>query len=154
MKKTKVQMKNKNNGFIGLMVILTLVVGSSGCMRSNKSKPEAGPDSKVNIEYADNMNSFNELISGNKPVLVDFYADWCAPCRMMSPILEQVARDMNNDVKVVKVNVDKNREAATKYGVRTIPTLMLFKEGEVKWQGVGVMQADQIEQIIKSKSNI
>lgn len=147
-------MKNKRISFIGIMVVLALVVGNSGCSGNSKNKPVAGADNKANIEYADNMNSFNELIKGNKPVLVDFYADWCAPCRMMSPILEQVARDMANDVKVVKVNVDKNRQAATQYGIRTIPTLMLFQNGEVKWQGVGVMQADQIEQVIKSKSNI
>jgi len=97
------------------------------------------------------MNAFNEIISGNKPVLVDFYADWCAPCRMMAPILEQVAVDLKDEVKILKVNVDKNREAAMKYNIRSIPTLILFRNGEVKWQGVGVVQADQIKQVIKTK---
>ncbi|MBN2649657.1 MAG: thioredoxin [Prolixibacteraceae bacterium] len=100
------------------------------------------------------MASFNELINSNKPVLVDFYADWCAPCKMMSPIIQQVADKMHDSVKVIKVNVDKNSQAASKYGIRSIPTLMLFQNGEIKWQGVGVLQADQIEQIIKSKSTL
>ncbi|MCF8359162.1 MAG: thioredoxin [Prolixibacteraceae bacterium] len=99
------------------------------------------------------MSSFNEIIKGSQPVLVDFYADWCAPCRMMAPILEQVAGNMDGKVKILKVNVDKNREAATKYGIRSIPTLMLFQNGQVKWQGVGVIQADQIEQVITSKTS-
>lgn len=137
---------------LGFMVVLVLVVGVFGC--SQRSKDQAGSETSTNanIQYADDMNSFNELISGNKPVLVDFYADWCAPCRMMAPILEQVATNMGAEVKVVKVNVDKNRQAAAKYGIKSIPTLMLFQNGEVKWQGVGVIQADQIEQVVKSKS--
>lgn len=99
------------------------------------------------------MSTFNEIINGDQPVLVDFYADWCAPCRMMSPILEQLAHDMKGEIKVLKVNVDKNPEAAQKYGIRSIPALMLFKSGKVKWQGVGVLQADKIKQIIKTKGN-
>ncbi|HPR31532.1 MAG TPA: thioredoxin [Prolixibacteraceae bacterium] len=99
------------------------------------------------------MSSFNEIINGTQPVLVDFYADWCAPCRMMAPILEQVAGNMKGRVKILKVNVDKNRDAAMKYGIRSIPTLMLFQNGQVKWQGVGVIQADQIENIVKTKTN-
>lgn len=109
-------------------------------------------DSGSIIIKANDMSSFNEIINSNQPVLVDFYADWCAPCRMMAPILEQVAGDLQGDVKILKVNVDKNREAAMKYGIRSIPTLMLFKNGQVKWQGVGVIQADQIKQVIKTKS--
>ncbi len=98
------------------------------------------------------MASFNEIINSDKPVLVDFYADWCAPCKMMAPILKQVADNMSNAVRVIKVNVDKNSDAAMKYGVRNIPTLILFQNGEIKWQGAGVLQADQIEQIVKTKS--
>lgn len=146
-------MKRFFGSFIGFMVVLILAVGLFGCSgKTNKSDtPEA--NANVNIEYANDMSSFNELIKGNTPVLVDFYADWCAPCRMMAPILEQVAGNMANQVKVVKVNVDKNQQAASKYGVRSIPTLMLFQNGEVIWQGVGVIQADQIEQIVKSKAH-
>lgn len=98
------------------------------------------------------MASFNEIINSGKPVLVDFYADWCGPCKMMTPILKQVAENMNDTIKIIKVDVDKNGRAAMKYGIRNVPTLMLFQNGEIKWQGAGVLQADQIEQIVKTKS--
>lgn len=143
-------------GFLGLMVILMLVIINFGCSAGSKEK--AGTEANIesaannNIKYADDMSSFNEMINSGQPVLVDFYADWCAPCRMMAPILEQVAGNMNGKVKVLKVDVDKNRQAAAKYGIKSIPTLMLFQNGEIKWQGVGVIQADQIEQIVLSKS--
>lgn len=143
--------------FLGLMVVLVMVVGFIGC----KAKSKDGAATETNyqtknenlIKYANDMSTFNEIIKSGQPVLVDFYADWCAPCRMMAPILEQVAGNMKG-VKVIKVNVDKNSQAAAKYGIRSIPTLMLFQNGEVKWQGVGVIQADQIEQIVKSKSTL
>jgi len=142
--------------FFGLMVSIFLV-GNSGCSASQKEKAEPGTnivsEKSGVIKYANDMSTFNEMISGSLPVLVDFYADWCAPCRMMAPILEQVSAEMQGKVKIVKVNVDKNRDAAMKYGIRSIPTLMLFQNGEVKWQGVGVIQADQIKQIVTSKTN-
>ncbi|MDA3880287.1 MAG: thioredoxin [Prolixibacteraceae bacterium] len=143
-------------GFFGLMVILMLVVGNVGCSARSQKDADTGTNADSNenefILYANDMASFNDLINNSKPVLVDFYADWCAPCKMMSPIIEQVADKMQDSVKVIKVNVDKNGQVAAKYGIRSIPTLMLFQNGEVKWQGVGVLQADQIEKIIKSKS--
>jgi len=142
-------------GFFGLMVILLLFVGSIGC--SNASKAKNDSDAHINndslIIYADNMSSFKEIINSGQPILVDFYADWCAPCRMVAPILEQVAGDLKGEVRILKVNVDKNRETAMKYGIQSIPTLMLFKNGEVKWKGIGVMQADQIKQIVKTKGS-
>ena len=133
-----------------------LVVGNFGCSASSKDKAatETNADNKISnaIKYAEDMSTFNEIINSEQPVLVDFYADWCAPCRMMAPILEQVAGNMNGEVKILKVNVDKNRQAAAKYGIQSIPTLMLFQNGQVKWKGVGVIQADQIQQIVKTKS--
>ena len=135
-----------------------LVVGNFGCTAGSKDKAgteaNIGNESSNGIKYAEDMSTFNEIINSEKPVLVDFYADWCAPCRMMAPILEQVAGNMEGNVKILKVNVDKNRQAAAKYGIRSIPTLMLFQKGQVKWQGVGVIQADQIEQIVKTKSTL
>ncbi|MCX6237472.1 MAG: thioredoxin [Bacteroidia bacterium] len=98
------------------------------------------------------MGNFNEIINGNTPVLVDFYADWCAPCKMMAPIMQQVSREMEGKVKVIKVDVDKNEDVARKYQIRSIPTMILFKNGKVMWQGVGVMQADQIKAIIQKNS--
>ncbi|MFA9391533.1 MAG: thioredoxin [Prolixibacteraceae bacterium] len=142
--------------FFSLMVILLLFVGTMGCSNASKAKKDSVTNNIKNdtlVIYANNMSSFNEIINSGTPILVDFYADWCAPCRMVAPILEQVAADMKGDVKILKVNVDKNREAAQKYGIQNIPTLMLFKNGEVRWKGVGVMQADQIKQIVKTKGN-
>jgi thioredoxin 1 len=136
----------------GLMVVM-LFVGIIGCTTQSKDKVVADNNNKVEseVKYAENMATFNEIINSGDAVLVDFYADWCAPCRQVAPILEQVATEMKGEVKVLKVNVDKNREAATKYGIQSIPTLMLFKNGEIRWKGVGVMPAEQIKQVVKTK---
>lgn len=90
--------------------------------------------------------TFSEIIHNNKPVLVDFYADWCAPCRMMKPILEEVKQKMGDDATVIKVDVDRNPEAAETYNVTGIPTLMIFKNGQAKWRQAGVVQANQLIQ--------
>ncbi|MBK8805301.1 MAG: thioredoxin [Bacteroidales bacterium] len=95
------------------------------------------------------MTKFTETINGNLPVLVDFYADWCGPCKMMGPILQRLAADLEGKAKILKIDVDKNPQAAQKYGVRNIPTMLIFKQGEVKWRGVGVHQADQLKSIIE-----
>lgn len=134
---------------IGLLVLAFALAGCSG----KKEVKTEGKETSKNIIEASSMKNFNEIINGSTPVLVDFYADWCAPCRMMAPILEQVADQMNGEVRILKVNVDKNSDAAAKYGIRSIPTLMLFQNGQVKWQGVGVIQADQIMQVVKTKAN-
>ncbi len=134
------------------IVVALVIIALSSCNGKNASeKNDIAKEKSETITTIEDMNAFNEIISGNKPVLVDFYADWCAPCRMMAPILEQVAGDLKDEVKILKVNVDKNRNAAMKYGIRSIPTLILFQNGQVKWQGVGVIQADQIKQVIKTK---
>lgn len=96
---------------------------------------------------------FSEIIQNNKPVLVDFYADWCAPCRMMKPILEAVKQKMGDDVTIIKVDVDKNHAAAETYNVTGIPTLMIFKKGEVKWRQVGIVQANQLIQQLNNYKN-
>ena len=90
--------------------------------------------------------TFSQIIHDNKPVLVDFYADWCAPCRMMKPILEEVKQKMGNDATIIKVDVDQNPAAAEIYNVTGIPTLMIFKNGEVKWRKAGVVAANQLIQ--------
>lgn len=94
------------------------------------------------------MSKFKELISSELPVLVDFYATWCGPCKMMSPILEDVAVKMKGQVKIVKVDVDKNPNAAEAYQVRSVPTLILFKHSKQVWRQSGVVQANQLIQII------
>lgn len=94
------------------------------------------------------MAKFNEIINDNKPVLVDFYADWCQPCKMVTPILEQVKRDLGEKVKIIKINVDKNQALSAKYGIRSIPTLMLFKGGVIKYSQPGVVSAEQIKNVV------
>ena len=89
---------------------------------------------------------FNEIINDTKPVLVDFYADWCQPCKMVAPILKQVKEQLGNKVKIIKINVDNNQSVSAKYNIRSIPTLMLFNKGQVKWTKVGVASANEIMQ--------
>lgn len=96
------------------------------------------------------MSAFSEAIQSDKPVLVDFYADWCAPCKMQAPILQQVISKVGQSARIIKINVDKNPSVAQKYGIKNIPTLLLFKKGQVKWRGAGVHQAQQLIQLINS----
>jgi thioredoxin 1 len=98
--------------------------------------------------------NFNELINGQTPVLVDFSAEWCGPCKMMAPVLEQLKDKMADKVRILKIDVDNNRELASKYNIRSVPTLMLFQEGKTKWSGVGVMTSDYLENVINSNSSI
>jgi len=97
------------------------------------------------------MSKFNELINGDKAVLVDFSAEWCGPCKAMAPILKDVKRALDSEVKIIKVDVDRNPQAAQKYQVRGVPTLILFKKGKLLWRQSGVVPANQLVSIIKSK---
>ena len=93
-----------------------------------------------------NEENFKELISSPKLTIVDFWADWCGPCRNQLPILEEYAKN-NQDIQVVKINVDENTELASEYGVKSIPTLIYFKSGNIEHKTVGVQQEDQLNQI-------
>ncbi|AFL82962.1 thioredoxin [Belliella baltica DSM 15883] len=92
--------------------------------------------------------TFNELISGDQPVLVDFFATWCGPCQMMQPILQDTAKQVGDKVKIIKVDVDKNQLAASNFQVRGVPTLILFQKGKVLWRQSGVEPAHQLVNII------
>ncbi|MBT0810070.1 thioredoxin [Litoribacter ruber] len=98
--------------------------------------------------------SFNELISGEQPVLVDFFATWCGPCQMMQPILEDVSKQMGTAVKVIKVDVDKNQLAASKFQVRGVPTLILFQNGKPLWRQSGVVPANQLVHVIRQHAKV
>lgn len=95
--------------------------------------------------------SFSDLIKGSRPVLVDFYADWCGPCKMMPPILKDLKKRMGEELTIIKIDTEKNPDVAIRYNVRGIPNLILFKDGQVIWQKAGVMQAAQLEQVIRQK---
>ena len=90
------------------------------------------------------MSKFGEIINGDKPVLIDFYADWCQPCKMMPPILKQVKDHYGDRIRILKVDVDKNQAIAQKWGIQSIPTVMIFKDGEMKFRQPGVMQANHL----------
>jgi thioredoxin 1 len=96
------------------------------------------------------MASFNELINQPVPVLVDFKADWCQPCKMMAPVLKQVKQNFKDQIKIIKIDIDKNPAVAQKYGIRGVPTLILFKSGREVWKQSGVLQANQINAVINS----
>jgi len=96
------------------------------------------------------MGNFSKIINQSKPVLVDFHAEWCGPCKMMAPILKQVKDELGDRVAIIKIDVDKNQSIAAKYQVRGVPTLIVFKNGEIKWRQSGVVQKNDLVRILQS----
>ena len=96
------------------------------------------------------MGKFNEIIKSSVPTLVDFYATWCGPCRAMHPVLDQLKNDLGDQVRVLKIDVDKNPDVADKFKIRGVPTFMLFKDGEIIWRQSGGMDLSTLKSKIRT----
>jgi len=94
-------------------------------------------------------NTFNDIIQSEKPVLVDFYATWCGPCKMMNPILQELKSAVGEEVIIIKIDVEKNHGVASALEIQGVPTLMIFQKGEIKWRQSGVVSASVLEQVLQ-----
>ena len=100
------------------------------------------------------MSKFQELINGNKPVLIDFFATWCGPCQTLAPILVDAKEDLGDAVSIIKIDVDKNQEIAAHFQVKGVPTMLLFQNGKMLWRQSGVVSKNEIVSIVKQKTNV
>ncbi|SEP82664.1 thioredoxin [Flavobacterium urocaniciphilum] len=100
------------------------------------------------------MSKFQELINGEKPVLIDFFATWCGPCQVLAPILVEAKESLGDTVAIIKVDVDKNQEVAAQFQVRGVPTMILFQNGKMLWRQSGVVSSNELVSIIKQKVNV
>lgn len=95
------------------------------------------------------MANFQEIINSDTPTLVDFYAEWCGPCQAMKPILDELKKKMGSEIRVLKIDVEKNEKASTSYRIMGVPTFILFHKGEIKWKKPGAFSLHQLEQMVK-----
>ena len=95
------------------------------------------------------MKSFGELIQSDKPVLVDFFAEWCGPCKMMPPVLKGVKNRLQDEVTIIKIDIDKNPQVTNQFQIQSVPTLMVFRKGQIKWRQSGVPNAVQLTTVLK-----
>lgn len=105
------------------------------------------------MQTTNKKETFTEIINGDTPVLVDFFAEWCGPCKMMSPILKDFATQMGDRVRVIKIDVDKNPAVAQNFHIQGVPTLILFQKGQLKWRQSGVVQKKQLEHVVNQLKN-
>jgi thioredoxin 1 len=94
-------------------------------------------------------NSFSDIIQGSKPVLVDFSAEWCGPCKMMPPILKEVKDKLGDKVTILKMDIDRNPAVATAYQIQSVPTLIVFRDGQIRWRQSGVVRAEQLRSVLE-----
>ena len=93
--------------------------------------------------------TFNEIINGDTPVLVDFFATWCGPCQYQAPILDRLAGEVGDKAHILKIDVDKNPQVMQRYGIRGVPTLMIFRKGKIVWRASGVKQQDELVRLLE-----
>ena len=96
------------------------------------------------------MNKFQDIIAGDTPDLVDFFAEWCGPCKMMKPVLEELKKKMGNKIIILKIDIDKNISLSSEYRIQSVPTLVLWKQGEIIWRQSGALSLNELEQILSS----
>jgi thioredoxin 1 len=96
------------------------------------------------------MNKFQDIIAGDTPVLVDFFAEWCGPCKMMKPVLEELKKKMGNKIIILKIDIDKNISLSSEYRIQSVPTLVLWKQGEIIWRQSGALSLNELEQVLSS----
>ena len=99
------------------------------------------------------MSNFDTIINSEKPVLIDFFATWCGPCKMLGPILKKVKDSLGERISIIKIDVDKNQQIASKYQVRGVPTMILYQSGKQLWRQSGVLSKEEIIKVIIEKSN-
>ena len=95
------------------------------------------------------MSEFNDMINSDKPTLVDFFATWCGPCKMQGPVLEQLKNKVGDDANIVKIDVDRNPDLSAQYQIRSVPTVIIFKNGEPQWRASGLQQLEVLEDKIR-----
>lgn len=100
------------------------------------------------METENKRETFNDIISGEKPVLIDFFAEWCGPCKLMKPILAELRQRMGDRIRILKIDVDKSPVVSSAFGIQSVPTLMLIRNKNILWRQAGVMQTAQLEKII------
>ena len=96
------------------------------------------------------MNKFQYIIAGDTPVLVDFFAEWCGPCKMIKPVLEELKKKMGNKIIILKIDIDKNISLSSEYRIQSVPTLVLWKQGEIIWRQSGALSLNELEQVLSS----